>query len=496
MEFDEIFRQFLESRRRLKVIFVGSSDESGQPNCSPKLLIDIVSPNKLYYIDHKSSRTYRNVHANWLCSAAFMSHSDFTGYRMSGFTQDIDSGREFEALRETWSEKVIAYEAERMVERIKGIYSGQAGLIHLPEDFVIEKFIAEEAAIVSPDRVLSAALEIRNGHGEPRPATRLSKLQARIAELEQMDSRHQEAEEELRRSRDSAQAVLNAAPEPICVIDKTRRIVMANEAMKRALGGGEGVMGGTCFAMFHHKESPCQAPEIDCPYTTVFKLRREKKAVHYHYDERGQQRIVEESAAPVLDEKGEVVRMVITTRDITEKVRQERELEERAAVFEKASLQDDLTGLYNRRAFVALAEQQVKLARRSGRDCFLIFSDVDGLKPINDTFGHRVGDQAIAGAADILRKTFRDSDIIARIGGDEFVVAALDCKEEDLPLLRGRLKRNIEEFNRLEGRPYPLDMSSGVARCGPADPASVDELLSRADKLMYEEKQKKGLRRT
>src|ERR1700686_5828877 len=88
---------------------------------------------------------------------------------------------------------------------------------------------------------------------------------------------------------------------------------------------------------------------------------------------------------------------------------------------------DDLTHLYNRRAFYALAAQQLKVMRRKEQGLLLFFADVDHLKNINDTYGHREGDLALVRAADALERTFRDSDILARLGGDEFAVLALDA---------------------------------------------------------------------
>ncbi|HEY7546623.1 MAG TPA: diguanylate cyclase, partial [Blastocatellia bacterium] len=118
------------------------------------------------------------------------------------------------------------------------------------------------------------------------------------------------------------------------------------------------------------------------------------------------------------------------------------------------SLKDELTGLYNRRGFLALAEQQLKLAQRSARDLLLLFADVDGLKYINDTFGHREGDYAIKNSAEILRKTFRRSDIIARIGGDEFTVLAVDASLEDGQRMIAALEQNIEIHNEQSEDPY------------------------------------------
>ena len=153
------------------------------------------------------------------------------------------------------------------------------------------------------------------------------------------------------------------------------------------------------------------------------------------------------------------------------------------------SLTDGLTELYNRRGFVTLAEQALKLAHRTKRGMVLLFADLDGLKQINDTLGHSAGDQALIATANILRETFREADIVARLGGDEFVVLALETAENGAVLTR--LYENLTRHNTQANRGYNLSLSIGVARYDPEHACSVDELLAQADALMYEEKRRK-----
>jgi len=150
------------------------------------------------------------------------------------------------------------------------------------------------------------------------------------------------------------------------------------------------------------------------------------------------------------------------------------------------SLTDDLTGLYNRRGFLTLTEQQLKMADRTKTEKVLIFTDLDDLKQINDNLGHKAGDRALTDTAMILRQTFRDSDIIARMGGDEFTVfLTTGVDAEGLP---SRLKKNINDHNKKAERPYKISMSIGLTRYDPEKPCSVDELLATADSLMYKQK--------
>jgi len=152
-------------------------------------------------------------------------------------------------------------------------------------------------------------------------------------------------------------------------------------------------------------------------------------------------------------------------------------------------LVDDLTGLYNRRGFLTLSQQQLKTANRMKIRMALLFADFDYLKQINDTLGHPEGDRALIEIANVLKETFRESDIIARLGGDEFVVLAIESNGAPAEILTARLQENLEARNARGDRRYKLSLSVGTARYDPESPCSIDELLARADRLMYEQKQ-------
>ncbi len=153
------------------------------------------------------------------------------------------------------------------------------------------------------------------------------------------------------------------------------------------------------------------------------------------------------------------------------------------------SLTDELTGLYNRRGFTLLAEQEVKLAHRMKRAMLLFFGDVDNLKTINDTWGHAQGDLALQEISAILKENFRESDILARIGGDEFVVLAVDASKENAEIITNRILASLEARNQQDEKTYHLTLSLGAARYNPEAPCTVSELLTQADGLMYHQKQ-------
>ena len=152
------------------------------------------------------------------------------------------------------------------------------------------------------------------------------------------------------------------------------------------------------------------------------------------------------------------------------------------------SLTDELTGLFNRRGFFILAEKLQKIAKRQKRGICLLYADLDGLKEINDTWGHQDGNLALVDIANILRTTYRESDVVARVGGDEFVVFPVGTTGDDARIIVARLQENIDAHNAKREKGYKLSMSLGISYFDPENPCSIDELLSRADKLMYEQK--------
>ncbi len=155
------------------------------------------------------------------------------------------------------------------------------------------------------------------------------------------------------------------------------------------------------------------------------------------------------------------------------------------AALQHLSLIDELTGVYNRRGFMALAEQQMKLAQRSNRALMLAFADLDNLKAINDRHGHSAGDEAILRAAEVLRRTFRNSDIIGRMGGDEFTVLLVDAMDDTRTLIDQRMQKVLEELNARLRLPFTLGLSLGTAKFEPDANMSVEDLLDKADQALY-----------
>lgn len=150
------------------------------------------------------------------------------------------------------------------------------------------------------------------------------------------------------------------------------------------------------------------------------------------------------------------------------------------------ALTDELTGLYNRRGFLLLGVHNLRLASRSEQPHLLFFADVDGLKRVNDTCGHIQGDAILVACGEVLKMTFRESDIIARMGGDEFAILAQNSSGESREAILARLNSSLEFINRDVLPPFRLSVSVGAAVFNPASPVSLAELLSIADREMLE----------
>jgi two-component system, cell cycle response regulator len=176
-----------------------------------------------------------------------------------------------------------------------------------------------------------------------------------------------------------------------------------------------------------------------------------------------------------------------TVKELTARAKHVKIVEE----MRNLALRDELTGLYNRRGFFTLIEHQLKLAKRKKTGMFLLYADLDDLKSINDTWGHREGDAALIETAKILRKNYRESDIIARIGGDEFVVFPAGTSDDDSEKILDRLYNAFLRHRTQSNPGYKLSISAGVSLYHSDAPCSIDELLALGDKSMYERKVKK-----
>lgn len=161
--------------------------------------------------------------------------------------------------------------------------------------------------------------------------------------------------------------------------------------------------------------------------------------------------------------------------------------EQEIAALQLATL-DELTGISNRRGFIALAVHALAMCKRHAQPVSVVMFDLNQFKPINDTFGHAEGDRALVAFANLLRECFRDSDVFARIGGDEFVVLLTGATDTQIEQLLARFRSSLESYNVAAARGYDLDYSAGCVTRQVGEEGDIETLLSQADALMYKEK--------
>lgn len=182
---------------------------------------------------------------------------------------------------------------------------------------------------------------------------------------------------------------------------------------------------------------------------------------------------------------GERLEFTVFMHDITERKNYEAQLHH-------VSITDELTGLFNRRGFMTLADRQLKVSTRNKDELFLLYADFDNMKWINDNLGHQVGDNALVETAVILKNTFRQADLIGRVGGDEFIVMISNrSKKKNEETVLKRLEKELKKANSLKHRKYMIQLSIGTVKCGQRKVQSIEELMVQADQQMYECKKEK-----
>jgi diguanylate cyclase (GGDEF)-like protein/PAS domain S-box-containing protein len=203
---------------------------------------------------------------------------------------------------------------------------------------------------------------------------------------------------------------------------------------------------------------------------------------------------VSTTKVPLFDRAGKVMGIFGMSRDVTQRraaaeqlAAQTLQLAEQAAQLEQLTLGDELTGLHNRRGLRLLGGAAVDRAHRDSEPLCVLFLDLDGLKAINDGLGHGAGDRILTEAADVLRSTTRAADIVARIGGDEFAVVAINTTPDDAARLAGRVRKAAQARPSVEGC---LSLSVGIASLTPGAEQTIDDLLDVADRAMYEDKRR------
>ena len=291
-----------------------------------------------------------------------------------------------------------------------------------------------------------------------------TKLETEIAEREKM-------QEEIIQSKKDWEDTFDIMTDAITIHDKDFNIIKSNKSAEKFLDlPFSKDKNAKCYKYYHRTDCPIEdCPSCDCLKTGI--------PANFELYEPHLKKNIEIRAMPKFDSKNNIIGTIHVVRDITERKQMEMKLK-------TMSITDNLTGLYNRRGFFSMIEQQLKVLKRKKEKAFMLYIDIDNFKDINDTIGHNKGDSALVDAANILKSTYRESDIIARMGGDEFVIFPAGKKESHVSIVMGRLQANIDIYNAEKERGYTLSMSIGIASYDPGNPHSTDDLLAEADRSM------------
>ena len=266
---------------------------------------------------------------------------------------------------------------------------------------------------------------------------------------------------------------MNAVTESLLLADVEGTVLAANETFAKRMGiGPDNIIGQNIYNLLPPDIADERRKQVEESVRSGLPVR---------FEDVINKRFIDHVVYPVSDDSGKVARLAFFGADITQRREMEKKLEAMA-------LTDQLTDLYNRRGFFTLATREVKRAERSRQGLLLFFADLDGLKDINDRLGHEEGDHALIAAAKILTRTFRVSDIISRIGGDEFAILVIDADEAMMEKLLLRFYRLINNYNARKAASFKLAISIGYAFYDPLKPTTLDEMISTADAMMYKMK--------
>jgi diguanylate cyclase (GGDEF)-like protein/PAS domain S-box-containing protein len=287
------------------------------------------------------------------------------------------------------------------------------------------------------------------------------------------------AEEELEQLRKFSDSTVQTMTEGLVLTDSENKFTFVNPAAARMLGYTPAEMVDRDVLSFVPKDQHAAVKREDDKRAKGISDRYELDFQHKD----GGRRTFLVSGGPRVQGTQFGGSLAVLT-DITDRKAMEEEIK-------ALSLRDVLTTLYNRRGFLTLADLQIKTANRLKKKLAVLYLDMDNLKRINDSGGHKLGDRALTEIAFILKKSFRESDIVGRLGGDEFAVLAMETIQQiDADLLVKRLQEKLDHFNARSAAEagFTLSVSVGAFTREPEEPVTIEEMLSRADTLMYEQK--------
>ncbi|MES9969353.1 MAG: diguanylate cyclase [Candidatus Thiodiazotropha sp.] len=287
-------------------------------------------------------------------------------------------------------------------------------------------------------------------------------------------------EEQLTESHNYIQRVVDAIADPTLVIDiNNHQLKLANKSAMQLYTNEKQLKSGmTCYRLSHKRNTPCSGKHDPCPISEILESKKPVSVVHKHYDNQGRVIHVDVRATPIFDESGEnVVQIIESHRDITDTINMEKQLLHIAET-------DRLTQIYNRTKFDDELKNQIAWAGLTNNYFGLIMLDLDHFKKVNDNYGHDVGDKVLKTTVELLHKRIRKSDILARWGGEEFMIITPQIQQDDLLSMVESLRIAIEEIE--HDQAGTVTASFGASMLTPND--NIKSLLKRVDMALYRSK--------
>jgi diguanylate cyclase (GGDEF)-like protein len=312
---------------------------------------------------------------------------------------------------------------------------------------------------------------IRNKHGK------LTHFYVHLTDITPL----KEAEYQLTQSHDYIQKVLDTIPDPTMVIDiNTYQLELLNQSALNLYSKTQQIdRKMTCYQLTHKRTIPCQGNLDICPIKEIIQTQAPISVIHKHFDANGNIMHVDIRATPIFDDTGEnIIQIIESHRDITETVEMEKQLLHIAET-------DRLTQIYNRMKFDEELKNMIAWASLTHNRFGLIMLDLDHFKQINDTFGHDKGDHVLKHTVELMHKRMRKSDMLARWGGEEFMIIAPLIDHDELSILVESLRSAVEQYHHEDIGQVTASFGATVVK--PSD--NIDSLIKRVDSALYVSKQ-------
>ncbi|MBE0599614.1 MAG: EAL domain-containing protein [Desulfuromonadales bacterium] len=388
--------------------------------------------------------------------------------------------------------------AEPAMERAAAAH-GNTMVVHLVGfvlTFLLVHWLVQGAVIGKLTSLRHSAEAIAAGNYQARCAVQgrdeLGELaltfNAMAVAVDERQQQLQRSELALDEQRNFLQMVIDGVADPILVIGRDYRVLLMNraaEALRRP--GTPAVL--LCHELSHQADAPCGGTDHPCPLEEVCRTGQAVTVVHQHFDRQGAPRVMELRASPFTGEQGQVLGIIESSHDITERLRAEDRLRENEKNLKFLAYHDPLTTLANRLLFHEQLQKSLARARRGGKSLAVLLLDLDRFKNINDSLGHQAGDRILQEIGARFRYWMRESDVVARLGGDEFAILLAPVQDYNhVAVFAQKLLSILSQPIPLENHEFTVTGSVGVS-IFPTDAEDVESLMRFADAAMYRAKE-------